>query len=359
MGFSYQDGWFPFQIPEIAEDGAPFEVWDGSTLYGRYDVDLTSGDYPDDGYGNSQSTSGYSYSGKPSKSSSVYVTTVGPGSPYPVGPFNLEQLSELYWRVRDWNFLVAPVTAITSGTQSISSSISGTISAIRSDGTNSAAATPLDMVVTGNFPAQKFLCATTGYISTNYTDPPPSDIYEVRFSCNPPDDGVSANSFIASGWTGSLHQATIYSGQGSWGAPYAPVVAQRIPASGGTPARIRYWLSEAMIMPGILETASSTHLSPYSFSQSSSAVFSDQAATRVYENWTKTISVGGISSSQTHTSNIIQNRILIVMNTGTVSGTFDSQFTGNISLPSVTLTLTATFWHDYDGTYNTSTGNPV
>jgi len=65
------------------------------------------------------------------------------------------------------------------------------------------------------------------------------------------------------------------------------------------------------------------------------------------------------------------NTISVVLNSGTVTGTFATQFTGasatfnNLGMPAdpsinpLALTLTATYWHDYGGIYNTSTGSPV
>lgn len=361
MAFSYQDGWFPFQIPELAEDGAPFEVWDGSTLYGRYDVDLTSGDYPDDGYGNSQSTSGYSYSGKPSKSSSGFVTTVGPGSPYPLGPFTLEQLSELYWRVRAWNFSVAPVSPISSGPVSIGSSVSGTLEQVRWDGIATSATTPFDLVLSNHFPYQKFHAAVTGYVASNYDETdPPADIYSVNFSVNPPDDQVGENTVIAEAWAGGLLTTPVQYGD-RWGYQYSPFVAQKITESGTT--RTQYWAGTNSLFSAIALGASHTHdASPpiYATSGSNMIYLSGiLSSPRTWENWTRSTSVQGSTSSETHVSEIQRNSVTIVLNSGTIVASLDSQFSGTLPLPLLSITMTASTWHDYEGLYNPATGAPV
>ena len=67
--------WFPFAVPEVAEDGLPFQQWDGTTVF-------------DDGSN--------SY---PSKSSSEKITVFGNNSLY-CFPMTLAQAAEWYWRVK-------------------------------------------------------------------------------------------------------------------------------------------------------------------------------------------------------------------------------------------------------------------
>ena len=66
---------FPFPIRELAEDGKPFEEWDGSTLCGEV----------------------------PSKSADTPVTVFGAGSLYGL-KLNFSQLVELVWRVKQIKF---------------------------------------------------------------------------------------------------------------------------------------------------------------------------------------------------------------------------------------------------------------
>ncbi len=61
---------FPFLIPALAEDGQPFQQWDGSTVYNGY---------------------------IPSKSSSRLVRVFGVGSHFCIR-FTLSQLAEFFWR---------------------------------------------------------------------------------------------------------------------------------------------------------------------------------------------------------------------------------------------------------------------
>jgi hypothetical protein len=81
---TFLDGHFPFCVAEVAEDGEPFEVWDGTTYY---TPSLTS---------------------TPSKSSSELVTVVGDGTNYPL-KLTLDEVMSLYWQQKiiqvsvDWS----------------------------------------------------------------------------------------------------------------------------------------------------------------------------------------------------------------------------------------------------------------
>jgi hypothetical protein len=67
---------FPFCIPEKAEDGLPFEQWDGTTYY---PTDLN-------------------FDNKVSKSPTEFITVYGNGTPNFIGPLTLDELMTLYWR---------------------------------------------------------------------------------------------------------------------------------------------------------------------------------------------------------------------------------------------------------------------
>jgi len=74
---------FPFLIPQLAEDGKPFEEWDGATVF-----------KPHNPLGTTPDITVY-----PSKSSSQLVRVYGDGSNYCL-KFTLAQLVEFYWRAK-------------------------------------------------------------------------------------------------------------------------------------------------------------------------------------------------------------------------------------------------------------------
>lgn len=73
---------FPFPIWELAEDGQPFEIWDGTTFSSEDPPPLMMTPLA---------------GGRPSKESDSYVTVVGNGTMYPVG-FTLEKFTEFFYR---------------------------------------------------------------------------------------------------------------------------------------------------------------------------------------------------------------------------------------------------------------------
>ena len=107
------EDWFPFAIPQVAEDGQPFQQWDGSTT-----AALPNSPWGLEGAG---FTSPYSGGQVPSKSSATYVTVYGPNSLYCL-KFTLDQLVEYAWRVRKLS-----LTLSFSGTPASVSSSGGTI----------------------------------------------------------------------------------------------------------------------------------------------------------------------------------------------------------------------------------------
>jgi hypothetical protein len=96
-------GWFPFAIPQVAEDGLPFQQWDGSTQAQK------------------------SFSWLPSKSSSSYVTVYGANSLYCIS-MTLDQLIEWYWRVSQATaiFTATSYAGVSSTGQGGTASITGT-----------------------------------------------------------------------------------------------------------------------------------------------------------------------------------------------------------------------------------------
>ena len=87
---------FPFPIRELAEDGKPFEQWDGSTA-------AKPADY---------------CSKEPSKSSAQFVDVFGEGSFRPYG-FTLSEITELFWRARRWKFSLDPSTTVSISAESV------------------------------------------------------------------------------------------------------------------------------------------------------------------------------------------------------------------------------------------------
>ena len=84
---TYCDGYFPFCVREVAEDGEPFEAWDETTY-------LTTVIPAGFGPGGTRKI--------PSKSPATFVTVYGKHTQYPVG-LTLDQISWLYWRVSHWD----------------------------------------------------------------------------------------------------------------------------------------------------------------------------------------------------------------------------------------------------------------
>lgn len=84
-------GHFPFCVKRLAEDGAPFEAWDGATYVF-----------------NSSNTSK-----RPSKTESSLVTVYGTHTPYPVG-FTLAELMEIFWRCKRFDLSVDGSISVTS-----------------------------------------------------------------------------------------------------------------------------------------------------------------------------------------------------------------------------------------------------
>lgn len=68
---------FPFRVKEFAEDGLPFEEWDGSTVHQL----------------------GSAQTRRPSKSSSELITVYGAGSYYCI-PLTFHELMSYFWRVK-------------------------------------------------------------------------------------------------------------------------------------------------------------------------------------------------------------------------------------------------------------------
>ena len=101
-------GYFPFCVPEVAEDGNPFQTWDGSTLY-SVDSQI-SFNVPNEA---------------PSKTKDSLVTVYGPGSLYPIGPLTLEQAAYAFWKVKKWDVSIQYQVDPASGDDN-SSSINGT-----------------------------------------------------------------------------------------------------------------------------------------------------------------------------------------------------------------------------------------
>lgn len=74
----HENGPLPFMILGRAQDGLPFEVWDGTTFWN------------DGGYN------------RRSKSSDFLVHTVGAGGYYHWGPFELEDVCEIVWKWKEY-----------------------------------------------------------------------------------------------------------------------------------------------------------------------------------------------------------------------------------------------------------------
>lgn len=80
---------FPFCVPRLAEDGEPFQQWDGQTYYS---VDSQfSFNVPQQA---------------PSKTEDSIITVYGQGSMYPIGPLTLEQAMHAYWKVKEWSVTI-------------------------------------------------------------------------------------------------------------------------------------------------------------------------------------------------------------------------------------------------------------
>jgi len=79
-------GLFPFCVKEFAEDGEPFEVWDGVTLF-KTTIDGEEGP------------------SFPSKSSSELITVYGNGTEYNFG-LTLSELMLIYWRVSKYKITI-------------------------------------------------------------------------------------------------------------------------------------------------------------------------------------------------------------------------------------------------------------
>lgn len=87
-------GHLPFCIPEVAQDGKPFQVWDQVTLFGK---------------------------NKPSKSASEDITVYGSGTEYFIG-LTLEELMLFYWKAKTYKLSFAnkftfttPQVSVTTG----------------------------------------------------------------------------------------------------------------------------------------------------------------------------------------------------------------------------------------------------
>ena len=89
---------FPFCIPEKAEDGLPFEQWDGTTYY---------------------SPVGLNFDNMVSKSSTEFITVYGNGTPNFIGPLTLDELTTLYWRPKIYRASLPEEfsTSVEGGTQ--------------------------------------------------------------------------------------------------------------------------------------------------------------------------------------------------------------------------------------------------
>lgn len=111
----YTDGYFPFCFPQVAEDGLPFEEWDGETLHTET-VEYTIG------YGDEAETY-LDTRINPSKSGSAKITVYGEGTHYPI-KLTLEQVSEMYWKWRKVKFEFSELGGWAEGS-TISVSIDG------------------------------------------------------------------------------------------------------------------------------------------------------------------------------------------------------------------------------------------
>jgi len=93
---TFTDGYFPFCVREVAEDGEPFEEWDQTTFF----VEIDDLDFPE---GNLRYAS---------KITTGRVTVYGKHTPYPVG-FTLQEMSWLYWRISKWDSGFQDMTNLT------------------------------------------------------------------------------------------------------------------------------------------------------------------------------------------------------------------------------------------------------